>query len=222
MVVVIPARNERERLPAVLERLPRAHPDVSRIEPLVVDDGSTDDTAERAKALGVKVIRHPISLGKGGALQTGCEAALRLGAEVIVCMDADGQHNPADVPRMLTSILIGTTDVVLGKRDLEGEMPPVLRLGNSVLNLCVRLLFGVDVSDTQCGFRAFRADCYPRLRWQARDYAVESEMLVRMARARLRWREVPISTVYHDRYKGTQPVDGLRILRQLLLWRLRA
>jgi glycosyltransferase involved in cell wall biosynthesis len=190
------------------------------VKTVVVDDGSSDDTGGVARAEGAIVVRHRVNLGKGGALLTGCEAAERLGADIIVTMDADGQHRPEDVPRLLAPILAGATDMVVGVRALAGEMPGIQRAGNHALNLCIKGLFGVSISDTQCGFRAFRTACYPKLRWRSRGYAVESEMLVRMVRAGLPWEEISIGTIYHDRYKGTQPADGLRILYQMVLWRL--
>jgi hypothetical protein len=136
-------------------------------------------------------------------------------------MDADGQHQAADVPWLLQPLLTGEADVVLAYRQASGRsMPAVLKFGNFALSALVKLFFGVAVKDSQCGLRAFTATAYPRLRWEARDYSVESEMLMRMARNNLRFAEIPIATVYTDRYKGTQPIDGVRILGQLLRWRL--
>jgi glycosyltransferase involved in cell wall biosynthesis len=221
LAIVIPARNEAPRLPDVLATLPVSLPGVGRIHVVVVDDGSTDDTAERAHEHGARVARHEVNLGKGAALRTGCEAAVKLGAELIATMDADGQHQAADLPRLVEPLLAGEADIVLTYREAsEGSMPAVLKAGNVALSALVKVLFGVAIRDSQCGLRAFTAAAYPRLRWEARDYAVESEMLMRMARNRLRFAEIPIATVYRDRYKGTQPIDGVRILGQLLRWRL--
>jgi glycosyltransferase involved in cell wall biosynthesis len=220
VALVLPAHNEAARLPGVLDTLPRALPGVGAVRLLVVDDGSSDATAGLARAGGATVVRHPLNLGKGAALRTGCEAACRLGADLLVVMDADGQHPAADLPAILAPLLAGEADLVLGYRRRVGTMPPLMRLGNLALNAALWALFRVGFEDTQCGFRAFSARVYPALRWNAADYAVESEMLVRAARAGLRYTEVPIATIYLDRFKGTQPADGLRILGQLLRWRL--
>jgi glycosyltransferase involved in cell wall biosynthesis len=221
LAIVIPARNEAPRLSAVLLTLPRSLPGICGIDVIVVDDGSSDGTAARAREGGARVARHAVNLGKGAALRTGCEAAVRLGADLIVAMDADGQHLPSDIPRVLAPLMGGEADVVLTYREAPGgAMPVVLKVGNRALSSMLRLLFGVTIRDTQCGLRAFSAAAYPSLRWEATDYAVESEMLVRMARNNLRFAEVPIATVYADRYKGTQPIDGVRILGRLLRLRL--
>ena len=219
IAVVVPARNEIGRLPELLARIPPTvenHP----VRVIVIDDGSTDGTGDAARAAGATVLGHAVNLGKGAALATGCEAAMKLGAAIVVAMDADGQHDPGDLPRMVGPVLAGDTDLVLGYRRREGAMPGVLRLGNSSLNLTQRLLFGAAFRDSQCGYRAFRTEVYDKVRWRAKDYAVESEMLVRAVRAKLRVVEVPIATIYHDRYKGTQPLDGVRIVGRLVRLKL--
>jgi glycosyltransferase involved in cell wall biosynthesis len=221
LAIVIPARNEAPRLPTVLDTLPESLPGVGEILVVVVDDGSDDGTGARAREHGARVARHVVNLGKGAALRTGCEAAVRLGADLIVTMDADGQHQAIDLPRLVAPLLAGEADVVLTYREAtRGSMPAVLKFGNTALSSTLKLMFGVDIRDTQCGLRAFTSDAYPRLRWEAHDYSVESEMLVRMARNHLRYVEVPIATVYGNRYKGTQPIDGVKILGQLLRLRL--
>ena len=220
LAIVIPARNEAPRLPGVLETLPIALEGVGEINVVVVDDGSSDDTAARARESGARVARHAVNLGKGAALRTGCDAALRLGADLVVVMDADGQHQAGDLPRLLAPLQAGEAEVVLTYRQGLGAMPAVFELGNRALSAVLRLMFGVAIRDSQCGLRAFTARAYPGLRWEARDYSVESEMVVRMVRSHLRFAEVPIDTVYQDRYKGTQPIDGVRILGQLLRLRL--
>ena len=99
-------------------------------------------------------------------------------------------------------------------------MPLLYRVGNRVLSATFGLLFRLRIRDTQCGMRAFTAAAFPTLRWTSEGYAVETEMLVRIALAGLRWTERPISTLYHDRAKGTQPSDGLAILARMVGWKL--
>jgi glycosyltransferase involved in cell wall biosynthesis len=218
--IVIPARNEAPRLPSVLDTLPISLEGVGEMNLVVVDDGSSDDTGARARESGARVVRHVVNLGKGAALRTGCEAALTLGADLIVVMDADGQHQAGDLPGLVAPLLAGEADVVLSYRQGLGSMPAVFEFGNTALSSVLRLMFGVALRDSQCGLRAFTAAAYPRLRWEARDYSVESEMVIRMVRSHLRFAEIPIAAVYQNRYKGTQPIDGVRILGQLLRLRL--
>jgi len=216
---VVPAFNERSRVASVLAavgalRLPE------RPRMIVVDDGSSDGTAEVAKRAGAQVVSHRVNLGKGAALLTGVEAAVATGADLVVVMDADGQHDPSDLPLLLEPLKAGRADLVLGYRQFTSAMPPAMRFGNTLLSGIFAALFGLRVRDTQCGFRALTAEACRSLRWTAIDYAVETEMLVHAARRRLRVVEVPIATVYLDRHKGTTAIDGLRILASMLRWRL--
>jgi glycosyltransferase involved in cell wall biosynthesis len=217
--VILPARNEAGRIGQVLTGLPdqvQGH----QVLPLVVDDGSTDQTAKIARDLSARVISHAINLGKGAAMKTGCAAAVALGCDVLVLMDADGQHRPSDLPAMVTPILDRAADLVLGRRPFTGQMPATARLGNWGLTRLFEVMFGAAFADTQCGLRAFTSEAYGKMDWLATDYAVETEMLVRAARAHLKTVEVEIDTIYHDVYKGTTMLDGLRILGQMIRLRM--
>ena len=217
--IVIPARNESSRIGDVLTRIGKV-PGIGSHTVLVVDDGSADGTSLVAREGGATVVRHHVNLGKGGALRTGCEVALREHCDVIAVMDADGQHDPADLPRLVAPLLAGEADIVCAYRDFGADMPAAMRIGNRGLSRFFQMLFGARVSDTQCGLRAFTAEAYRKVRWRATDYSVETEMLVRAARAHLRLEEIEIATIYHDRYKGTTPIDGLKIFANMLLWRI--
>ena len=212
--VVIPAYNEGDRVVALLRELARVVP-LDRV--VVVDDGSRP-AVDASRLGGARVLRHAINLGKGMALRTGCEHALSRGAAAIVLMDGDGQHEPRDIPRLLEAL--DDVDIVFGARDLGWKVPWVRLVGNRVLNHWTNVLFGLQLRDIWCGFRAFRADAFPRLAWNASDYAADVEMAVRAGRARLRRREVAIGAIYHDAYKGVTVLDGLRLLVQLAAWRL--
>lgn len=189
---------------------------------VVVDDGSIDETAAVAQARGARVIRHAVNLGKGAALKTGCEALIADGCDIFVLMDADGQHQPRDIPKVIAPILTHQADIVLTRRHFSRAMPLTMRLGNWGLSGLFTLLFGATVTDTQCGLRALTAHAYRAVEWIATDYAVETEILVRATRARLRTAEVEIETIYHDAYKGTTVGDGLRIFANMIRWRVGA
>jgi glycosyltransferase involved in cell wall biosynthesis len=146
--VVIPALNEGATIGAVIAQTRAACPDA---EVLVVDDCSRDDTAARAEAAGARVIRRPYTLGSGAGVKTGVRAA---SGDIIVLMDGDGQHDPADIPRLLD--LIGPYDLVIGERDRAGQQNVVRWLGNSTLNRIGSYLVGIPMRDLTSGFRAMR------------------------------------------------------------------
>ena len=146
--VVIPALNEGATIGGVIEQT-RVH--CPGAEVLVVDDCSTDDTAARAEAAGARVIRRPYTLGSGAGVKTGVRASR---ADIIVLMDGDGQHDPADIPKLLD--LIGPYDLVIGERDRAGQQNAVRWLGNSTLNRIGSYLVGIPMRDLTSGFRAMR------------------------------------------------------------------
>jgi len=219
LTVVIPAYREASRIGGVVDGIPRRLPGIANLSIVVVDDGSPDDTAKAAGRPGVTVLRHRVNLGVGAALRTGTEAAIRLGADIVVHMDADGQHPPADLSRLIQPLFEGA-DAVTAVRTFRRPMPWMLILGNRVLTLATRALFGIDNPDTQCAYRAFWVRCWPSLAWQSTDYAFASEMLIRAKRHGIRWQTIPIATIYLDRFKGTGVGDGVHIFRSLISWRL--
>ncbi len=221
IAVVIPAYNEALNIGKVLSQLPKTilgH----EVFHVVADDGSTDDTNRVAKDVAsAHVVRHRINLGKGAAAKTGCDAAYRLGADIIVLMDGDGQHRPFDVKRIVEPLLNKSTlCMIVGSRKVGRGMPLLMRVGNIGLSTLARTIFNINVSDTQSGFRAFTRETYPKIRWKAADYAMETEMLILGAVHGVEFIEVEIETVYLNHYKGTTILDGLRIAKTLLIWRL--
>jgi glycosyltransferase involved in cell wall biosynthesis len=146
--VVIAAFNEGATIGGVVERTRAACPDA---EILVVDDALSDDTAARAEAAGARVIRRPYNLGQGAGIKTGVRAAA---GDVIVLLDGDGQHDPADMLRLLD--LIGPYDMVIGERDRAGQQNVVRWVGNSALNRLGSYLVGIPMRDLTSGFRAMR------------------------------------------------------------------
>jgi glycosyltransferase involved in cell wall biosynthesis len=210
---VIPARNEEKNIFRVVKKA-RKHVD----KVILVDDGSTDRTSLMGKKAGAIVIKHLVNLGKGAALKTGCDFAVRKGAGFIVVLDADAQHNPNDIPRFLKKL--NDFDVVFGTRIRSVKMPLVLRFGNWFISKSARLLYGFELSDTQCGFRAFSSQSYKKIRWNSPDYSMESEMIARAGRQRLKYTQLPIQTIYSDKYKGTTILDGIKIVLNMIWWKL--
>ena len=164
-LLVIPAFNEEVRISEVLRRVMATR---LGFEIVVVDDGSGDRTALLARRLGVRVIQHPFNLGYGAALQTGYKYGLRSGAKWVVQMDADGQHDPRDIPILLEPVLNGKADLVVGSRFLEGvtyRMGLARSLVRRVLQVVARI-FGLNVTDPTSGFQAMNREV---LRLYVRD-----------------------------------------------------
>lgn len=153
--IVLPAKNEAPTIGALLDRIAQICPEAERI---LVDDGSTDATAEIARARGARVISHPYSLGNGAAVKTGARAAR---GEVLVYMDADGQHDPADIARLLARLDAGY-DMVVGTRGKDSQASLGRRLANGFYNWFASLMTGHRVQDLTSGFRAMRAEPFRR------------------------------------------------------------
>lgn len=189
VVAVIPAYNEEGRIGDVVRRAKRF---VERV--IVVDDGSSDETAREARDAGARVVTHPVNMGKWAALKTGVREALSEGADIVVTLDADGQHLPEEIPRLISAL--EDADVAAGFRSREG-MPTVRRLSNFITTGILRVLFGVRIRDSQCGFRAYRREAAELLlQVEGSGYEGETESLVLLARAGMRLRNVPVSTIY--------------------------
>ena len=213
-IAVIPAYNEEAHIAAVVKG---AQQFVQKV--IVVDDGSHDSTRARAAAAGATVLRHVVNMGKGVALKTGFAAAAALGADVLVVLDGDGQHDVKDIPRFLTALQ--HADIVIGARQLNMAMPVVFKMGNFFLQKAFCILFNASISDTQSGYRAFRRGIYEQLTWQSHGYSVETEMLVDARKKGFTCVEIPIKTVYLNAVKGTTIIDGMLIFIDMLLWKMR-
>ena len=205
VLVTIAVFNEEGVLGSVLRRLP---PDV---DVLVVDDGSTDGTAEIARSHGARVVRHPINLGQGLAVMTGFKAALLHDYDVVVEMDGDGQHDPEDIPRFIEALKSREDDIVVGSRRLGSSYraPFFRRVFLPFFTWCINRLTGYRLTDSMCGFRAFRTPSLRRVapvldRLDEPQY-VAAEMFIRFAREGLTVSEIPIhisARGYGVSYKG--------------------
>lgn len=215
VTVLLPAFNEEVSIGSVV-LLTKKY--ATRV--LVIDDGSSDRTTEVAKLAGAEVIVHETNSGKGGALKTGFEAAFSIGTDVIVTMDTDGQHNPSDIPKLVAPILAGDADMVNGSRYLNGNdenTPAYRRIGQTVLDKATNMNSGVNVTDSQSGFRAFAASTKDVFRFKANGMAIESEMLADAGKAGLRITEVEIVARYDVDCSTENPIShGLGVLLKIL------
>jgi glycosyltransferase involved in cell wall biosynthesis len=213
--LVIPAYKESGRLRTTLGELSQ----YSSI--VVVDDGSPDDTGEVARSCGVWVVRHPINRGQGAALQTGIDFALMHGAQTIVTFDADGQHDPADIPAILEPVQSGVADIALGSRFLGRTlgMPWSRRIVLKLGVLFTRVISRIRVTDAHNGFRALSRTAAQALRIRQDRMAHASEILDEIRRLRLRFREVPVTIRYSSATlaKGQSSWNAVRIVWQFLV-----
>lgn len=199
IIGVIPAYNEQSR---IIEVLRASLPYLDEI--IVVDDGSTDDTCRVAASVDesrVTVLRHAINRNQGAALRTGTKAALMSGADIIVHLDADGQHDPQDLPDLIQPILDGQADVVLGSRFLGIEaagMPLVRRWLLKAGRWFNILALGISkkITDPQSGLRAMTADAARRINFYQDGKAHASEILRSITHSGLRWQEIPAHIKY--------------------------
>jgi UDP-N-acetylglucosamine---dolichyl-phosphate N-acetylglucosaminyltransferase len=208
-VVVIPAYNEGARITDVIREVKKITKDI-----IVVDDGSKDNTYLYAKETGVTVLRHKVNLGKGAALKTGCDFATYKGTKQMVVLDADGQHEPKEIPKFLEALK--DKDIVYGYRKGKKVMPFVLKFGNGFINNTLNRLFKVNIKDSQSGYRAFTSEAYKKIRWDSRDYYMETEMIIKAKKNKLSYAQIPIETIYGDRYKGTTVIDGAKIVLKII------
>jgi glycosyltransferase involved in cell wall biosynthesis len=213
LVAVIPARDAAATVGDVVRSLRVAFPEG---EVVVVDDGSSDDTGARARDAGAIVVRHEVNQGKGAALQSGFDEALRRGADAVLALDADGQHDVQAAPGLIAAL--ADADLVVGSR--EGNrtgMPWLRRKTNDVTTWWVSRLAGRRVPDSQSGYRAIRASVLRAVHPTSRRFEYESEFLVRAARQGFRIGEAPIPTLYNAPGSHIHPVrDTARFIRLVL------
>lgn len=191
-VALVPCFNEADSISGVLTEILRF---VSKV--IVVDDGSTDDTAAQARKAGAFVVPHTRRFGKGAALTTGVLAAVELGFEWALTLDGDGQHSPSDIPKFFSFAEQHGADLVVGNRmPCACAMPPVRRLTNLTMSWMISHRMGQSLPDTQCGFRLFRLEAWRHVEIRARHFEVESEMLVGFLKAGFRVGFVPVKVIY--------------------------
>jgi glycosyltransferase involved in cell wall biosynthesis len=208
--VVIPCLNESASVAALVAAVRRQIPLV-----LVVDDGSTDETAGRAQTAGAVVVRHERNLGKGEALKTGFSHALKLGCEWAVMLDGDGQHAPEDLPALLRCAEKSGALLVIGNRMNEAKKIPWLRRKvNRWMSRKLSQRAGKNLPDTQCGFRLIHLPTWAALALKMKRFEVESEMLMAFLAAARRVEFVPIRVIRSRRSSHIRPLaDSLRWLK---------
>jgi glycosyltransferase involved in cell wall biosynthesis len=217
IAAVIPAYNEEKHIGDVVRRARQQLNDV-----LVVDDGSVDKTADNARAAGAEVIVHEQNRGKGETIKTGLRHFLERDVDLVIILDADGQHRPEEIGRFTAAALSAERPkLILGTRmnDLS-SMPLVRRFVNRWMSQRISAACGQEIPDTQCGFRMIHRELMPELLGGAARFDYETEMLIIASRKGFKIASVPISTVYSDEVSSIHPVrDTIRFFKLMRRYR---
>jgi glycosyltransferase involved in cell wall biosynthesis len=216
LAIVIPAYNEEKTVASIIKQCKKYSNHI-----IVVDDASSDNTESEALHAGATVLTHLVNLGLGGAIKTGSDFACNKGFDIIVHIDADGQHYPSDLPKALNLLKKNKLDIVFGSRFItENERPFVKLVGNYFLNIAFLLLWGIPVTDSQTGFRVMTTDSWKEMDVNTPGYEVSSRIVCEVKRKGLKYGEAPIKSIYNDKFKGTTILDGIRIFFNMLWWRV--
>jgi len=213
ITAILPAYNEEISIGSIVLRTKNYVDHV-----MVVDDGSRDHTSKIAELAEAEVIRHQTNNGKGSALKTGFKAVGN--SDIIVTLDADGQHDPAEIPKLVAPIIAGEADMVNGSRYLgkgDKNTPKYRRIGQNVLDKATNISSRLTITDTQSGFRAFAVHTIPSFRFKTKGYGIESEMLVDAANAGLKVKEVETGVRYDVKSSKKHPIShGIQVLVNVL------
>ena len=210
VIIIIPAYNEERNIPSLIEKI---RCKISEADILIIDDGSADRTARVAEKAGALVASLPFNMGYGAALQTGFKYALKNRYRYVVQMDADGQHDPASIRKLLDEVKREDADVVIGSRFMSGDnsykAPLVKRLGMRLFGMIASMITGQPVTDPTSGFQALNRDA---MRFYASPYYPvdypDADVIIMLHRAGLRIREVAVTM--HARKEGTSMHSGLK------------
>lgn len=214
IIAAIPCFNEERFIGSVLLKVKKY---VDKV--VVIDDGSSDGSVEVASAAGAIVHSHGINRGYGAAIRTALDKGREHGADVLVVIDGDGQHDARDIPRLVKPVLDGEADVVIGSRFLGRSrgVPLYRRMGHRVLNVATNVGSGHRLSDSQSGFRAYSRKALDALDLMEDGMSVSSEMQFAMRQAGLRVAEVPIEVSYADKAKRNPVGHGVSVLSRVLV-----
>ena len=213
VVVAMPAYNE-ERYIGTLVLKARKYTD----EVMIIDDGSTDGTAEISRLAGAKVISHSKNKGKGVAVQSILREVKKKIPDVLVLLDADSQHNPDEIPRLIKPVLEGYDLVIGSRKDTKKSIPFYRRIGQKILLHSTRILARNRISDSESGFRAFSRRAIAELKLSQKGFAIESEMIADAEEKGLKITEVPISVKYTKDGSTLNPIrHGLGVITQIMV-----
>jgi glycosyltransferase involved in cell wall biosynthesis len=216
--IVIPLFNEEKHIVKVLNDL-----SPHKLPVVVVDDGSTDQSVQKLKnsrTQELQLLQHKINLGKGAAMKTGADYAFANGADAVIFIDSDGQHDMADLPKFIEALSSEKFEIVFGTRNYGYGVPLVRYLGNKFASVVMAAFFKIYISDVVCGFRGMTDEAYKKLKWESSGYGVEAEIVARLGKNRLKYCEVPVNTIYLNKVKGVTILDAFGIFGEIIKWKL--
>jgi glycosyltransferase involved in cell wall biosynthesis len=214
IIACMPAFNEEKYIGSLVLKT-RQYVD----QVIVVDDGSDDNTVEIAKLAGAKVIRHKVNKGYGAAIQRIFAEAKIINPDVLVILDADSQHSPQEIPNLVKPILDGDYDCVIGSRQGQAKKIPFYRrIGQLIILRSVKTIFGNNLTDSECGFRAFSRKAIKALKLTENGMAVSAETVADATRKNLKITQVPVNAIYNQDGSTMHPVrHGLSVFTRILV-----
>lgn len=215
--IVVPIYNDNKRALDTINKILQ----ITKNFLILVNDGSTDGSGEMLHAnfannTRVTILTHQVNYGKGAAMRTGVEKAWELGAEAVIFIDSDGQHDPRMLPvfeKELRRHLL-----VFGYREIDNRMPLPRRVFNILVQKTIRILFGMKKRDLFCGYLGMRKSIYKQIRWSSNRYGIETEMGAKVGRRQIPFKEIKIETIYLGKKHGINWKDGLKILFRIPFW----
>jgi len=212
-VILIPVYNGEYHITSLIKRIREYISDI-----VVVDDGSTDNTAVLAEKEEATVIRHKKNKGKGASLHTGIDYILSRDYNIVIVMDADGQHKPEEIPKFIEHFNKTRTPIILGNRIKNAKnMPLVRRITNKIMSTIISKICHQCIPDSQCGYRLIKREVFEKIKLLYSNYEIESEILIRASRRGFKIDSIPITTVYHQEKSYINPVvDTMRFIRLLI------
>jgi len=211
--VIIPTFNESKAIAGLIVQIRQLG-----LEVIIIDDGSSDDTAKIAQASGAKVLRNESNVGKGTSLIKGYNFAIAQGFDAVISMDGDGQHSCADIKGFIQKAETSQSAVIVGNRMGTTKNMPIVRfLTNRFVSKLISIIIKQNIPDTQCGFRLLKKEVLTKLNLSASKYEIDSEVLIKAARLGFKIESIPIKTIYSGQKSQINPfVDTLRFLRFII------
>lgn len=215
--LVIPLYNEEKYIVDVVRGLAKY-----KLPVIVVDDGSTDKSVQKlqnSKTPKLKLLTHKVNLGKGAAMKTGANYAFEHGADAIIFMDSDNQHEAGDLIKFIDALESKNYDIVFGTRNYSYGVPLIRFLGNKFASILMNVMFKIFVTDVLCGYKGLTEKAYKKIKWSSSGYGVETEIVARVGKTKLSHCEVTVETIYHEKVKGVTILDAFGILGQIIIWK---